>query len=217
MEQQTQTPDPRSTLPAPSRWAERTLARSQYMEIPPTPIRDSEEGEPSPGLIEYWRILRRNRGTWIVFAFVGALLGFLITLPQTPVYRARTSVEIVGLNENFLNFKQTSPIAENGATSEPSDIQTQVRILESDSVLDRVSTKLKKSDAFDTEASPRMSAWRRLLNLPEPPAVNARDEMLRSLAKSLKVRAAGQTRIVEVTVDSPSAQLAAQICQHADK
>jgi polysaccharide biosynthesis transport protein len=211
MEHQTETKESRSTLPVPGRWGEHTLARTQYVEIPAGPApRDSDDEEQTPGLIEYWRILRRHKGTWIVFAFVGALLGFLITLPQTPIYQARTSVEIVGLNDNFLNFKQSNPMAESGTSSEALDIQTQVRILESESLLDRVSAKLGQSDASETEASPRVSAWRRLLNLPEAPAVNPRAEALKNLGKSLKVHAAGQTRVIEITADSPNPQLAEQ-------
>jgi succinoglycan biosynthesis transport protein ExoP len=211
MENQTQTPEALSTVPVSGRWAEHTLARNQYVEIPATQAaRDADEEEQTPGLIEYWRILSRHKGTWIVFAFIGALLGFLIALPQTPIYQARTSLEIVGLNDNFLNFKQSNPMAESGTSSEALDIQTQIRILGSDSLLDRVSAKLKQSDASAIDVSPRTSAWRKLLNLPELPTVNAREEALKSIAKSLKVRAAGQTRIVEITADSPSAQLAAQ-------
>ncbi len=109
--------DPQKTLvPAGNRPAsEHTLARNQYSEIPASAYAHDSNDEPeSGGLIEYWRILRRHKGTWIIFAFVFALLGFLITLPQTPIYQARTSVEIVGLNENFLNFRQVSPLAEPG-------------------------------------------------------------------------------------------------------
>src|ERR1700760_3355331 len=56
------------------------------------------------GLFEYWHNLRRHRVTWFVFAFLGALTGFLIAVPQTPMYEAHTSLEIVGMNENFMNF-----------------------------------------------------------------------------------------------------------------
>jgi hypothetical protein len=36
------------------------------------------------------------------------VVGFFVTLPQTPVYQARTSIEIQGFNDNFLNMRQSS-------------------------------------------------------------------------------------------------------------
>jgi capsular exopolysaccharide synthesis family protein len=161
------------------------------------------------GLIDYWRILRRHQGTWIIFGFAGALLGLLIALPQTPLYRARTSVEILGLNDNFLNFKQVSPVEQSNSNLETADIQTQIKILQSDSLLKRVVAKLKKTIPAP-EVSGRISAWRKVLNLSEPSAGEALDRVLNSMAKSVTVHASGQTRIIEVTVDSASPWLAAQ-------
>ena len=186
------------------------LARSQYTEIPASAYPRESSGEAEAGgLIEYWRILRRHKGTWIIFAFVGALLGFLVTLPQTPVYRAHTSVEIVGLNDNFLNFKQVSPVTQTGTTSETSDIQTQIKIFQSDSLLERVQVKLNPGFKPSSETAGRISAWRKVLNLPESTVADPRMLALKIAAKSLKVRAAGQTRIIEVSIDSTDAQLAA--------
>src|SRR5690348_1974213 len=138
----------------------------QYGEIQPIAYgRASNEEFDPPGLIQYWRILRRHRGTWIVFAFVGALLGLLIALPQTPLYRARTSLEILELNDNFLNFKQVSPVTPASNGPETADIQTQIKILQSDSLLKRVEAKLKKNLPAPGPTG-RVSAWRKVLNLP---------------------------------------------------
>ncbi len=197
-------------LPAPENNTALPLARSQYSEIPASAYgREANNEFESGGLIEYWRILRRHKGSWIIFAFAGALLGFLLTLPQTPLYQARTSVEIIGLNDNFLNFKQVSPVAQTGATSETADIQTQIKILQSESLLDRVSSKLKV-EMPTADASGRVSAWRKVLNLPEPSPGDALEQALKQAAKSLTVRTSGQTRIIEVTIDSVNPQLAAR-------
>ncbi len=211
MEPPNQTPEPTRSLTPRSRRAasEHTLAHDQYVEVPVGPYgADSDEPE-TGGLIEYWRILRRYKGTWIIFAFAGALIGILITLPQTPIYQARTSVEIVGLNDNFLNFRQASPVNEGGTTPETSDIQTQIKILQSESLLERVYDKLKVNEKPDAQASSRISVWRKALNLPEPAPVSAKQEALKRMAKRLAVKHAGQTRILEITFDSPDPQLAA--------
>jgi capsular exopolysaccharide synthesis family protein len=199
-------------LPAERRTArEHTLARSQYSEIPASAYTHDANDEPETGgFLAFWRILRRHQGTWIICAFVFALIGFLITLPQTPIYQARTSVEILGLNENFLNFRQVSPLEEQGPSLEATDIQTQIKILQSESLLERVYDKLKTKKQTEPEPATRISTWRKALNLPQAPVPNAKDQALKKMASNLKVRTAGQTRILEITYDSPDPQLAAQ-------
>ena len=54
------------------------------------------------GLLGYFQILSQHRGALLVSAFAGALAGLLIALPQTPLYQARVSLEIQGLNEWYI-------------------------------------------------------------------------------------------------------------------
>jgi succinoglycan biosynthesis transport protein ExoP len=108
----------------------------------------------SGGLLEYWRILRRRKGTLILIAFIGLVAGVLLTLPQTPVYQARTALEIQGLNENFLNIKQVTQVSEGNSDAAISDIQTQIKLLQSESLVKRVLVKLKsRTPAASTNAS----------------------------------------------------------------
>ena len=56
-------------------------------------------------LIDYWRILYRRKGALIAVAAAGILAGILVTLSQSPIYRAHTSLEIEDLNQDFLNIR----------------------------------------------------------------------------------------------------------------
>jgi capsular exopolysaccharide synthesis family protein len=192
---------PARAEPRPA-YPERLYPERQY---PDTPQSDTTE---QGGLFEYWRILRRRKGTLILTAFVGAVLGFLFTLPQTPVYQAGTSVEIVGLNDSFLNMKQVNPVAQDAGTTDTSDIQTQIKILQSETLIERVLKKLKKPEKFSPPQG-RIAAWRKALNLPEPSPDDAFATSIGYAAGNLKVRAVGQTRILEITVDSTDPQSAA--------
>jgi polysaccharide biosynthesis transport protein len=185
-------------------------ARGRPLELPLSaqpvvPPEDIETG----GLTYYWLILSRHKQTWTVFAVVGLLLGFLISVPQTRLYKARSSVELVDLNQNFLNLKQASPVAESTATSDW-DIQTAIKILQSDALRDRVLAKMRKAAPSEAETVSPKSFWRSALNLPEPKPESPYERKLLDAANSLKVRAAGQTRILEITIDSPDPQLAAK-------
>ena len=171
-----------------------------------------EDGGPGP-LVECWRILRRRKGTLILIAFLGGLAGLLYTLPQTPVYQARTSLEIQTLNQDFLNIRQVSQVSEPNTWDTLTDIQTQIRILQSDSLVERVIAKLNLSKPSDLkQATDRVSAWRRALKLPEPEAKGAPsawESLLKSASGGVRVRALGQTRLVEVSCDSTDAKMAA--------
>ena len=88
-------------------------------------------------------------------------------LPQTPVYQARTSLEIQTLNQDFLNIRQVSQVSESNTWDTVSDIQTQIRILQSDTLVERVIAKLKLSKPSDLKrATDRVSAWRKTLPAP---------------------------------------------------
>ncbi|WP_321476837.1 polysaccharide biosynthesis tyrosine autokinase [uncultured Paludibaculum sp.] len=169
----------------------------------------AEVDEPdNGGLVEYWRILRRRKGTLILISGLGLLLAILVTLPQTPVYQAKTTLEILELNQDFMNMKNVQQVAD-GASNLTTDIQTQIKILQSDSLLDRVVDSLKAKDvqALGQDAG-RVSVWRRALHLPEPSQDDARTAALKMAQKDMKVRASGQTRILEVLIDSTDAKLA---------
>lgn len=173
---------------------------------------DEEEG----GLLEYWRILRRRKGTLVIGATVGLLLGIAVTLPQTPIYQAKTTLEIQSFNQNFMNMGNLQEVTEGaGPSGSTIDIQTQIKILQSDTLLERVHTLMNPTEETTTPAEPasapsRISAWRRALNLPDVPEDDARQHALAMASDSLKVRASGQTRIVEVLVDSTDPAIAAQ-------
>ena len=184
------------------------LARPQYIDVPSSPVIE----EPGPGLLlEYWDILRRHKGTLILIAFLGLLASLLLTLPQTPIYQARASLEIQNLNEDFLNMREMNPTA-NGSGSYPPqyDLQTQAKILQSESVLERVIAKLHLEQKLSAEKDRgRLSAWRNALGLPEWRSDSPREEVLRLVTKNLKVSTEASTRLVEILYDSKDPQLAA--------
>src|SRR5437660_12129325 len=115
-------------------------------------------------------VLMRRKGLVILIGLAGALIGFSVTLLQTPVYQARTSIEIVGVNDNFLNTKQVNPVTETGTTSETTDLQTQIRILLSESLLGRVLDKLGDDKALDLVGLGFVATWRRAFHMAEQPA-----------------------------------------------
>jgi capsular exopolysaccharide synthesis family protein len=175
---------------------------------PVDPGEDPEGG----GLIEYWRILRRNRGTLFLIACLGVIVAVLVTLPQTPVYRARTALEIQNINNDFLNAKQVNPVSEsqdNGGNV-LTDVQTQMKIIQGEHLLDLVIDKYKAENKLaPLESAGLLTGLRKVARLP-PPRPEDLDYAIRQKAtKNLTVRQSGQTRLVEVLFDSTDPAFAA--------
>ena len=103
----------------------------------------SISGTDTGNLLEYWRILNRRRGTLLIFGVLSILAGYGITKLETPVYRARTLLQIESLNEDFLNMRNISPTEPLPANSESPEynIRTQITILQSRPVLERTLQK----------------------------------------------------------------------------
>jgi succinoglycan biosynthesis transport protein ExoP len=155
---------------------------------------------------EYLQILWRRKGTLIFIACMGLLTSLLLTLPQEPIYQARGSIEIQSLNENFLNMRNVSPTSDEGGSYVPgSDLQTQARILQSESLLDRVVAKLDLGKKlFPEDGRGRLSAWRKAF-LGE---ASTREKVLTLVAKNLKISTEANTRLIEIRYDSTDPQLA---------
>ncbi len=203
-------------LPAaglPARRAERGPARPAEREPGYGYAYEFAEEPLSGGLLEYFAILRRRKGTLILATFLGGLLAVLLTLPQTRIYQARTTLEIQSLNPDFMNLREVNPVEQASRSVDQADIQTQIQILKSENLVERTLKKLgwvKPAAKPDTDTS-RPSAWRRALQLPGPGAERpARQRALDLAAEELEVRAQGQTRIVEVVVESTDPQVAAE-------
>ena len=81
------------------------VPRAHYIDAPY--VEAMSEERPNV-LLEYWDVVRRRWTSLLLAAFAGMTAAFLFTLPQTPVYRARASLEIQNLNENFLNLRDVN-------------------------------------------------------------------------------------------------------------
>ncbi len=165
----------------------RQLVPTSYTEVPYNGPSDPAATEESGGVVEYWRILARSKGTLILLAAIGALIGFLVTVPQTPIFQVRTSLEVVSLNQNFLNLKENSP-----TDVDAEDILTQIKILQSDSLLKRVMEKLQSTELPAAEPT-RIDAWRTALNLPASKEDPREAALARARSSLERPRRAGHT------------------------
>src|SRR5579864_1618809 len=188
-----------------------TLARpTEVIYRDQEPLTPLMEAGSSSGLVEYWRVVVRHKATVLLLFVLGGLAGFLYTLPDTPVYRAHATLEVQGLNENFLNMKDLSPTGA-GSADPTGDILTQVKLLESRALRERAVAKLKAqpgADSTATYAANRLAAWKKALRLDSGTPLTW-ESALSIAAGSLAIRASGTTRIIDVASDSTDPKVAA--------
>lgn len=158
----------------------------------------------------YWQFVRRWKWVLLLSTMAGGLLGFMASMMQPPLYQARATMEIQGFNDTFLNIKQFLPINESdGAGNVYGDMQTQIKVLQSDRVVNLVAARMPSIERQTLATlQPSAAPLQRALGLVPGPAQYVLKEA-RRLANDLKVRGVGQTRIIELTAESSSPQLAA--------
>ncbi|HEY9712932.1 MAG TPA: polysaccharide biosynthesis tyrosine autokinase, partial [Chroococcales cyanobacterium] len=179
-------------------------------EMSPLPHYITYSAEPqSDSVLAYWRAFCRHKLTMAALAATGLAIGIGITLMQPPTYRATTSLEIQPQRDDDLGrrFFNSSP-DQNAAPDAATDIQTQIKILQSRSVIERA---LEKSGMGSTSDLVKIFGGTKSLFsfLPKPPAASVRDMMLDKIKKNLHVTADSQTRIVEVSFEAPDPKTAA--------
>ncbi len=176
------------------------------------PPQSERPGRNSNLVLDYLRTLTRFRWIIVLCAIAGILLSLLFNLTTLPVYRARTSLDIQNLNGDFMNMHTLSPTGGAESSSTEAYVQTQIKLLQSDTLLDRTVTRL------ESEPHPRfierddlISQLKRTLHLSnsEPLAYQA---LIDEAAKQVKVKPLGITRLVEITCDSWNASFSAKFC-----
>jgi len=164
-------------------------------------------------LLEYWEALRRKLVLVGLLAAVGACAGFLVAMLQRPLYRARTVLDIRNLNENLVNMREGGAAAEVSPAGLPdSYLQTEIKLLQSESVLKRALQRMPVA-ALTPPGDRSLSLFSGLLRVPA-----LKQESLTGIIADasgrIKVRALGNTRLVEILCDGRDGRVAANMCNN---
>jgi len=142
----------------------------------------NDESQSEVSVLQYWRILCRQRKTILVAAIAGLILGFLAGVPMKPVYRARTSLEELSFNDDFMNVKETNPVS-NGNSADTSAEENQSKLLQSYSLREHVSRTFGfRKSAADAQADVAPAGWRHWLHLPAPTTLTGRERLVSGVA-----------------------------------
>ncbi len=175
----------------------RPVALSLPVVIPAHTTRVGQD-DPARNLTSF---LRAHCLPLLLLTLLGMALAYVYTRSQPPVFRATASLEIQDINEKFLNLGDVSPLTQDHPGG-GSDLPTQLRLLQSRTLLERVVRQLPP------EKIPPPAGVLALLSRQStlaPPF----DAQVESVAQNLQVRDSRQTRIVDLTFESPDPTYAA--------
>jgi succinoglycan biosynthesis transport protein ExoP len=169
--------------------------------------------ETAGGLSELWVVLMRHRGVLIAAALLGILLGVGLSLLQKPLYHARTALEIQNPNPDLLNTKQINPVGEEPQTDNGvSDITTQIEIIQSDQLLDRVFSRLRaqgKIAPLARQIEESTSLIHKLIHGSKFSADDLDYAMRQQVENNLLVKQIGATKAVEILYTATDPKFAA--------
>ncbi len=158
---------------------------------------------------DYWRVLQKRKWTIIASVVVLVTAAALITLRMTPRYDAVARISIAEQNNNPLNFKDNS---ENTSGNQQQSIDTQIRIMQSDTMAQLVIDKLSLGTrpGFAGKTAIKTSGGIAITDS----SINDRvrqDGLIHKLQMNLKVQQIPSTSIIEIKVSNPDPSLAAEI------
>jgi capsular exopolysaccharide synthesis family protein len=175
------------------------------------PVEENENSQ-AHTLQDYWRVSMRHKGALVLISLLGVLAAVAITIPQTPIYQARVSLEVQNVNDNFLNMRDLNPNAVGSSYySADYDVQTQVRMLQGKALLRRVVQNhpdLAQRLVASRRAG-RIYLWRKALGLVSEKPNTGQESIVDEAATAVKVRPQPSSRIVNVTVDASDPRVAA--------
>lgn len=170
---------------------------------PSLPVQDSL-------LQEYLRVLIRRK--WIVISSLVLIFGIVAisTLRTTPIYEAAGSIAINKMDPVILNLRDSA----SGASDyyDPTDLDTEVRILKSDLLALQVIRQLNldRQSGFTTDGQPQSASLELTTDTLQPDSEKT-SAALANFKGNLQVTLFPNTRIIEIHYRSPDKGLAARV------
>jgi len=192
-------------MAVPSDWNRVEAGRFEVIDDPHG-VRPAAPQRKIPYLGLAWK-----RKWWLLFfAVLGSLGGVAWVVVREPQYVSSGTLEVLGFNQSFMGLNQVDPQASETYSASASNIQTQIRILTSRSMMGRVMERLSLETAPVTAAPDSVfTKIRARIPIGRKEPLEKSKEAMMIAAQTLSVRAVGTTRLVEMSCRSTSPEIAA--------
>jgi capsular exopolysaccharide synthesis family protein len=184
---------------------------------------EEEEEQGSINLRHYWAVIMRRKWTVLTFMAIVMVAGWTATYLQTPIYRATGTLQIEP-EEKIIQYQEATP-GQSQSWDSYEHMKTQLEILRSRAVAERVVTEMNLTEHPLFNAPPKKSGLSRFLpwlgddarartEAPRETTVALSDK-IRGVSGvvqgGLSVEQVGDSRLVRISFSSPDAKLAADV------
>ena len=180
----------------------------QWRQTATPPPTNGADGE-YIGIEQVLAVLWRQKIAVGASLLTGICLALLLYSSQPKFYKAKTTLEIQLPNGDYLDHRQLNPNMEVAPQTMEPYLQTQIRLMQSDSALQQVAERLTLSQHPEYMAQP--SRWKKLLGMKtagsEIKAVD--NEFIDGVREHVDVRMLGETQIIEIAFEAQDPALAA--------
>jgi polysaccharide biosynthesis transport protein len=195
--------------------ASRGLAHSSVWENRARDLVLDAAGHAPEGTGQDMELVRLLRIVWAHKLLIAAItiacaaLGLGIAAIQTPMYRSHATVELLGINQNFLNLREVDPHASSSGAS-PGDayISTEIELLHSEGLVRKVVEKLGLASRANQRAGGAAGAVKPAFRLGGHPVVSTNAVVQKTLA-NLQVEQVKASNLIEITYTDPDPKIAA--------
>jgi succinoglycan biosynthesis transport protein ExoP len=162
--------------------------------------------------VEYFRTFGRHRKLILMCGLIGVIISFFINIHSLSLYRTRTSLDIRSLNSDFMGIRSVATTGDNTAAEADTNLQTQIKLLQSDSLLRETSENiLQEPHPQFIERDDILSRLGRALHIMNSKPISY-SKLVEDAARRVNVKPLGLTRLVEITCDSWNADFSAKFC-----
>jgi capsular exopolysaccharide synthesis family protein len=173
-----------------------------------------EAVEEVPGLLEYWRVIRKRRATILTVLFIVFSVVLFGTLKQKPVYKASALLEIQKENPDVPTLQELFQVENLSDTY----LETQYRILKSENLARRVIAQLHLDQVSEFSPVAGGSSGTEQGGAPAQPFAGSGHhnsdldtEVLLKFQKRLDVEPLKRSRLVEISFESTDRNRSAQV------
>jgi len=196
--------DPRIAGASGSASPEEACRAISFLPQPVQTVDAVPENIGSVGLDEIASTLWRRR--LVLFAFVasGLALAILLSLFSKPVYRARTAIRLQMPPDPYAAVAIQSPASDlEGSSTSESYVQNEIKVLQSDSLAERVADRIDEEVPEKQERLPLSSPLKKLLaHFKRPETSSPEQARIRSFHQALTVHTSLKSQVVEIYFDS---------------
>src|SRR5262245_8530553 len=165
------------------------------------------EGGGEWSIVECARTLYRNKAKLAWITGLCFALAVLFSLLQPRQYQAQASLEILGVNENFLNLREIHPAIAGGGAPDAVFVQTHADLLQDHALIEKVVQRLELDSR--REFGGAETAWDRVLPSRQHPSRAAR--AVETVKENLSVEPLRGSRIIRIHYQAHDPGMAAEI------